>query len=250
MIFKKKKQMSLEQQIQQQRKNLKKTRVTQVLKVIFLTMGVIGGISYLSQSQKKVTNVNQDVLIENRAISYIRDYYAKDDDINVTDISVDNITGEKEKTVATSFKLNDMPVTAEVDLDSNLNPLNELVVSPKIPPATAAFKKDAKLDTVKNLDDKSKKEATQFASSYFSALNENNATIFYDKAPSLSEYTQYDLDTLSLKDSGETSENLIDIYVSIDYVFYNEDKEEIYRETQDVEIVYNNDSKIIDKVEY
>lgn len=248
MIFKKKKQLTLEEQIDKQKKNLKKTRMLHVLKVIFITIGVVGGIDYLSQAQNQDTTVNQDVLIENRAISYIRDYYADDDDVNVSDISVDNINGDKSKVVDTSFKINDMAVTAEVDLDQDLNVLNELVVSPK--EETEEFQKDVKLDTTINLDDKQEDEATKFAESYFSSLNSNNATIFYDKAPTLSEYTQYDLNTLNLKDSGETSENLIDMYVSIDYVFYNEDKEEIYRENQDVEIVYNPDSKIIDKVEY
>lgn len=247
MIFKKKKEMSLEEQIERQRKNLKKVRVINVLKVIFLTLGAFGGISYLSQPEKD-TNVNQDVLIENRAISYVRDYYAKDDDILVNAISVTDISGEKTKKVELAFVLNEMQVTTEVNLDSSLNPLNEIVVSPAA--EAEVLKKTVKLDTVKNLDDKTEKETTQFAESYFSALNSNNATIFYDKAPALSEFTQYDLDTLVLKDSGETNENLTDMYVSIDYVFYNKEKEEIFRENQDVEIVFNQDSKIIDKVEY
>lgn len=105
MIFKKKKQLTLEEQIDKQKKNLKKTRMLRVLTVIFITIGVVGGIDYLSQAQNQDTTVNQDVLIENRAISYIRDYYADDDDVNVSDISVDNINGDKSKVVDTSFKI-------------------------------------------------------------------------------------------------------------------------------------------------
>lgn len=249
MIFKKKKKLSLEEQIAKSRKSLKKTRVIHLLKILFITLGVIGGISYLSSEQNTDTLVNKDVLIENRTISYIRDYYASDEDVYVDDISIVNIdTNDDEKIVETSFKLNDMAVSADVILDENLNVLNELVVSPR--EESTSFKKDVELDTVKNLTDSEEKEAKSFAQSYFSSLNTNNATIFYSDAPILSGYTQYDLDTLKLIDGGVTKENLIDIYVNIDYVFYDQEEIEIFRETQDVEIVYNSDSKVIQSVEY
>ncbi|WOO86871.1 hypothetical protein RZE82_07050 [Mollicutes bacterium LVI A0039] len=242
----KRKSKTLQEQVESQRKKLRRGQMLYVFKVIFLFLGVSGGLSYLATNDND-TVVNRDVLIENTAILYIREYFDSEEMI-VDNITINNISYGDLNVVDCTFELNSEKVTADVILNNDLVVVNELVISQAI--EKEPYRKEVDLKTAKNLTDVEKASAKKFVESYFSSLNLNNATIFYEQAPMIADNTSYDISSLEMIDSGITSENLIAVFIRIDYVYLNEEQEEIYREKHDVEITYNSDSKIIQKIEY
>lgn len=246
-MFKKKK-LSLYDQVMRERAQLRRRRVVALIESIFVFIGVIGGISYLGNKDNLKSEVNQDVLYENIAIEYVRSYYTEEKNLAVDNIVITSLSGTSTKEVGINFELNNIEVATELTIDSDKNVINEIVLF--TPLEKEEFEAVVTLDTVKALDDGQKDESKQFIESYFSSLNLGNGKLFFDKAPILNENTQYDLTTLEILDSGVTSENLIATYFSIDYIYVDEEGVEVFREEQDIQITYNSDSKIIEKIKY